>query len=82
MWTGALTRVLLQAIEDCIDMLRSRADKYKAWKIIAGSVNAHVRRGGEEAGKCSSCAGERERERGKVAVKWWGELGGGRRLTR
>jgi len=43
LWTTDLTKILLQAIEDCIDVLRNRPDKFKAWKAIADAVNSHVR---------------------------------------
>ncbi|KAF2356482.1 hypothetical protein FHG87_012765 [Trinorchestia longiramus] len=40
-WTPLLTKTLIRAMEECIDMLRSRPDKLKAWKFITSSINAH-----------------------------------------
>ncbi|XP_018020619.1 uncharacterized protein LOC108676986 isoform X2 [Hyalella azteca] len=40
-WTPALTRTLMHAMEECLDMLRSRAEKVKAWKLITSAVNIH-----------------------------------------
>ena len=42
MWNTELTKILLQVIEECIDILRNRPDKFKAWKAITDAVNAHV----------------------------------------
>ena len=42
-WSDELTHVLAEALQQYNELLRGKASKAKAWKLITEAVNANVR---------------------------------------